>query len=69
MNKSFQGENDNYVYRSADELTIADQIASAKRALASVIRLSHINKSNYWEEKKAEIQIKIQRLESLNRTF
>ena len=69
MNKSLQGEYDNYIYRPADELTIADQIESAKKALASVIRLSHINKSNYWEKKKTEIQLRIQHLESSEKTF
>ena len=52
-----------------DELTITDQIESAKKALAAVIRLSHINKSNYWEKKKTEIQLKIQSLEGLKQTF
>ncbi len=69
MNKSLQGEYDNYSYCSADELTITDQIESAKKALAAVIRLSHINKSNYWEKKKTEIQLKIQSLEGLKQTF
>ena len=60
-----RGEYDNYNYRSANEMTIAEQIESAKKALESVIRLSRNNPNNYWEKKKAEIQLRIKQLESL----
>ena len=63
MDKSLRGEYDNYDYRSADETTLEEQIESAKKALAAVIRLSQSNKSDYLDKKKTEIELIIQQLE------
>lgn len=63
MDKSLLGEYDNYDYRSADEMTLEEQIESAQKALAAVIRLSQCNKSDYLDKKKTEIQLRIQQLE------
>jgi hypothetical protein len=63
MNKSFSGEYDNYNYHSAEEMSLSEQIESAKKALASAIRLSRINESDYWDKKIIEIKQRIQQLE------
>ena len=63
MIKSLRGENDNYLYHSANELTLSQQIESAQKALSSVIRLSQTDKNDYWGKKKTEIESRIQQLE------
>ncbi len=65
MNKSLRGEYDNYFYRSSTEMSLAEQLDSAKKALISATRLSQINKNDYWSNKIIEIRKKIQQLEQL----
>lgn len=66
MNRSLCGEYDNYDYRSADEMSLQEQMESAKKALASAMRLSKTNKNDYWDRKIIEIKQRIQQLESMN---
>jgi hypothetical protein len=65
MDRSFYGEYDNYSYRSAEEMSLAEQIESAEKALAAAMRLSKTNKSPCWDGKIAEIQQRIQQLKLL----
>ncbi len=65
MNKSLRGEYDKYFYRSSTEMSLAEQLDSAKKALISATRLSQINKNDYWSNKIIEIRKKIQQLEQL----
>lgn len=63
MVNSLHGENDNYNYHSASEMSLTEQLESAKKALASAIRLSQINNSDYWDDKITEIKKRILQLE------
>jgi hypothetical protein len=65
MNKSLCGEYDNYNYHPAEEMSLTEQMESAKEALASAMRLYQINKSDYLDKKIIEIKQKIQELESM----
>ena len=63
MAKSLYGENDNYCYRSANEMSLAEQLDSAKKALVAAVRLSQTNRSDYWDNKIIEIKKRILQLE------
>ena len=65
MNKSLCGEYDKYFYRSSSEMSLTEQVDSAKKSLESAIRLSQINKNDYWGNKIIEIKKRIQQLEQL----
>ena len=65
MSNSLHGENDNYNYRSSNEMSLSEQLDSAQKALASAVRLSHKNESYYLKKKIIEIKKRIQQLEQL----
>ena len=65
MSNSLHGENDNYNYRFSNEMSLTEQLDSAKKALASAERLSQKNESYYLEKKIIEIKKRIQQLEQL----
>lgn len=56
-------EYDNYYYRSSREMSLTEQLDSAKKALVSATRLSRINENDYWDDKIIEIKKRIQQLE------
>ena len=59
------GEYDNYDYRSAEETTLEEQIESARKALAAVIRLSETGRSDYLDKKKTEIELRLEHMEKI----
>ncbi|MBO5342201.1 MAG: hypothetical protein J6A73_05930 [Lachnospiraceae bacterium] len=63
MSKIMYGENDNYHYRSSSEMSLTEQLNSAKEALDAAIRLSQTNKSDYLDNKIIEIKERILQLE------
>lgn len=65
MDKLLRGEYDNYNYRSATEMTLEEQIESARKALAAVIWLSETGRSDYLDKKKTEIELRLEHLEKI----
>ncbi len=67
MNKSLRGENDNYHYRFPEEMSLEEQLDSAKKTLVSVEEL--LQNNNYYtvflNNKIIEIKKRIQQLEKL----
>jgi hypothetical protein len=65
MNRSLYGEYDGYDYRPVEEMTLQEQIESAKKALVAAKKLSQTRKSDSLDQKIVEIKHRIQQLESM----
>lgn len=63
MDKVVYGEYDNYDYSSAEGMSLDEQLSFMKKALNSAVSISQKNKSDFWNNKVAEIQFKIEQLE------
>lgn len=57
------GEYDGYDYSSVEEMSLEEQLCFMRRALKSAISLSIKHKSDYFEKKISEIQLRIEQLE------
>jgi uncharacterized membrane-anchored protein len=67
MDRSFCGEYDNYNYRPVEEMTLEEQLESAKKSYDAVMRLSQREKNAYLDEMIIRIKQRIQLLEQQNK--
>jgi uncharacterized membrane-anchored protein len=63
MDRSYYGEYDNYNYRPVEEMTLEEQLESAKKSYDAVMRLSQREKNAYFDEMMIRIRERIQLLE------